>query len=219
VRWQHPERGLLAPDAFIGVAEETGLIVDLGRHVLRCACEDVVRWRAAVPGARDLGLSVNVSARQLAHPGFFEEVVEILERSEMPAHALALEITEGVLITGGGTTAATIDALRAIGVRIMLDDFGTGYSSLSYLRRFPLDVLKIDRSFVTTVHESIESRAVVEAITTMAHALGIDVTAEGVETVEQLHALRELGCASVQGYLLSRPMLAGPLEASLRCLA
>jgi EAL domain-containing protein (putative c-di-GMP-specific phosphodiesterase class I) len=136
----------------------------------------------------------------------------------MPAHALGLEITEGVLITGGGTTAETIDALRALGVRLMLDDFGTGYSSLSYLRRFPLDVLKIDRSFVTTVHESIESRAIVEAITAMAHALGIDVTAEGVETGDQLAALRELGCASVQGYLLARPMLADALEATLRAL-
>ena len=134
----------------------------------------------------------------------------------MAPHALGLEITESVLLEGGTTTLETITTLRASGVRVMLDDFGTGYSSLSYLRRFPLDVLKIDRSFITSVHESIESRVIVEAITAMAYALGIDVTAEGVETVEQLDALRELGCASVQGYLLARPMSAEGLADYLR---
>ena len=142
-----------------------------------------------------------------------------LTATGMPAHALGLEITEGVLLADGGAAISTITALRDLGVRVLLDDFGTGYSSLSYLRRFPIDVLKIDRSFVTTLPESAEDRAVVEAIITMAHALGMDVTAEGVETPEQLQVLRQLGCGYAQGYLLARPMFADKFEELLHAAA
>ncbi len=218
VRWQHPKRGLLSPATFIGVAEETNLIVPLGAKVLRQACAQVAHWRNTLPAARELALSVNVSARQIDQPAFVAEVAQALSETGMPAHALHLEITEGVLLQDSSATAATIARLRERGIRIVLDDFGTGYSSLSYLRRFSLDVLKIDRSFVADLDECIENRIIVATIITMANALGFDVTAEGIETPEQLQALRELGCAYVQGYLLARPMPAEEIEALLRTL-
>ncbi len=216
VRWQHPDRGLLPPATFISVAEETNLIVPLGDQVLRQACSQVARWRATLPAAEQLALSVNVSARQITRPTFEAEVARILAQTGLPAHALCLEITEGVLLQDSRATAETIANLRGRGIRIVLDDFGTGYSSLSYLRRFALDVLKIDRSFVTGLVERIEDRVIVEAIIMMAHAFALDVTAEGVETPEQLEVLQELGCANAQGYLLARPMPAEDLEALLR---
>jgi EAL domain-containing protein (putative c-di-GMP-specific phosphodiesterase class I) len=216
VRWQHPARGLLMPGTFISVAEETDLIVPLGAYVLRHACAQIARWRAALPAAHELSLSVNVSARQIAQPVFMSEVTRTLAETGLPAHALCLEITEGVMLQDFGATTQTIAQLRERGVRIVLDDFGTGYSSLSYLRRFALDVLKIDRSFVMGLDQGLEDRVIVEAIVTMAHALGLDVMAEGVETSEQLQALSELGSGYVQGYLLARPMPAAKIEDLLR---
>jgi EAL domain-containing protein (putative c-di-GMP-specific phosphodiesterase class I) len=216
VRWQHPERGMLAPDTFIAVAEETSLIVPLGEQVLRTACTDVARWRAEVPAASDLGLSVNVSARQITRPTFDAEVRRILTETGMPAHALCLEITEGVLLQDSLATAATIAKLRDRGIRMVLDDFGTGYSSLGYLRRLTLDVLKIDCSFVSELETRIEDQVIVKAIVMLAHAFGLDVTAEGVETPEQLQLLREFGIANAQGYLFSRPRPAAEIEACLR---
>jgi len=212
VRWQHPQRGLLAPGQFISIAEETNLIVPLGAQVLGRACAQVARWRACLPAARELALAVNVSARQIEHPAFISEVSRSLAQTGLPAPALCLEITEGVLLRDSAATASTISALRALGIRIVLDDFGTGYSSLGYLRRFALDVLKIDRSFVVGLAQGVEDRVIVEAIVTMAHALGLDVMAEGVETPAQLDALRELGSGYVQGYLLARPMPAAGIE-------
>ena len=206
VRWPHPERGLLLPGTFVPIAEESDLIVSLGTCVLRQACAQFARWRAALPAFSQLALTVNVSARQLARPALVEEVLETLARTGLPGHALVLEITEGALVREAGVAAGTIDTLRAHGIRVALDDFGTGYASLSYLQRFPLDVLKIDRSFMAGLHERIEDRAIVQAIVTMAHALGMDVTAEGVETPEQLQVVRELGSAHVQGFLFSRPL-------------
>ncbi len=215
VRWQHPKRGLLSPALFIPVAEETNLIVPLGAKILRQACAQVAHWRNTLPAASELAVSVNVSARQIDQPAFIAEVDRALSETGMPAHALHLEITEGVLLQDSSATAETIARLRERGIRIVLDDFGTGYSSLSYLRRFSLDVLKIDRSFVAELDECIENRIIVAAIITMAHALGFDVTAEGIETPEQLQALRELGCAYVQGYLMARPMPPEDIEALL----
>jgi diguanylate cyclase (GGDEF)-like protein/PAS domain S-box-containing protein len=216
VRWQHPERGLLAPATFIPIAEETNLIVPLGAQVLRHACAQIVRWRETLPRARELALSVNVSARQLTRATFDAEVAQTLSETGLPAHALCLEITEGVLLQDSSATAETIANLRERGIRIVLDDFGTGYSSLSYLQRFSLDILKIDRSFVSGLEHRLESRVIVEAIIMMAHAFGLDVTAEGVETLEELQVLRELGCAHAQGYLLARPMPAANIETLLR---
>ncbi len=216
VRWQHPKHGLLSPATFIEVAEETNLIVPLGAQVLCQSCAQVARWRDALPAARELKLSVNVSARQIAQPAFAAEVMRALLESGLPPHALCLEITEGILLQDSSATAEMLARLRESGIRIALDDFGTGYSSLSYLRRFSLDVLKIDRSFVIDLDQCLEDRVIVAAIVTMAHALGFDVTAEGVETPDQLQVLRELGCGNVQGYLLARPMPALELEALLR---
>ena len=212
VRWQHRERGLLPPAAFIQTAEETNLIVPLGEHVLRQACSQTAHWRKTIPRANELAVSVNVSARQLSRASFDAEVARTLAVTGLPAHALCLEITEGVLLQDSSATAYTIAQLRARGVRIVLDDFGTGYSSLSYLQRFSLDILKIDRSFVSGLEQQVENRVIVEAIIMMAHAFGLDVTAEGLETPEQLDVLRDLGCANVQGYLLGRPMAAADIE-------
>jgi diguanylate cyclase (GGDEF)-like protein/PAS domain S-box-containing protein len=211
VRWQHPERGLLAPATFVPIAEEANLIVPLGALVLHRACAQVVRWRETLPAASQLALSVNVSVRQLTAT-FEPELARTLAQTGLPAHALCLEITEGVLLQDSSATTKTIANLRERGIRIVLDDFGTGYSSLSYLQRFSLDILKIDRSFVQGLEQRIESRVIVEAIVMMAHAFGLDVTAEGVETHEQLQMLRELGCANAQGYLLGRPMPAADIE-------
>ena len=216
VRWQHPDRGLLSPSTFIPIAEETNLIVPLGAQIMHQACTQVARWRRDLPEARQLALAVNVSARQISHPGFGHELVRMLERTGLPAHALCLEITEGVLLQDSETNADTLSSLREYGIRIVLDDFGTGYSSLGYLRRYALDLLKVDRSFVSELDERIEVRAIVDAIIRMANAFGLDVVAEGVETPQQLQALRELGCANVQGYLLSRPLSAVDLQARLR---
>ncbi len=216
VRWAHPKRGLLAPGEFIPIAEETNLIVPLGAQVLARACGQVASWRATLPAARELSLAVNVSARQIVRPTFISEVSGALAQTGLPAPALCLEITEGALLRYSAATAHTISALRALGIRIVLDDFGTGYSSLSYLRRLSIDVLKIDRSFVVGLDQGLEDHVIVEAIVTMAHALGLDVMAEGVETPAQLDALRELGSGYVQGYLLARPMPADGVEQLLR---
>ncbi|MGO9972104.1 MAG: EAL domain-containing protein [Solirubrobacteraceae bacterium] len=218
VRWRHPERGLLLPGTFIPLAEETNLIGPLGDQVLRRACSQTALWRETLPAARELTVSVNVSARQIARPAFPAEVAGILSQTGLPPHALCLEITEGVLLQDSAVSAAAIANLRARGIRIVLDDFGTGYCSLGYLRRYALDLLKIDRSFVSGLADCIEDRVIVQAIITMAHALALDITAEGVETAEQLQVLRELGCSYVQGYLLARPMAAEELEARLRGL-
>jgi len=216
VRWQHPQRGLLSPPHFISVAEDTNMIVPLGDQVLRTACATVARWREMLPAAQDLVLSVNVSAREITRPDFDAHVARRLSEAGLPAHALCLEITEGVLLHDARANAKTIAELRERGIRIALDDFGTGYSSLSYLRCFQLDLLKIDRSFISGLDQSIEDQVIVEAIITIAHAFGLDVTAEGVETRDELQALRGLGCASAQGHLLACPMPAGQTEALLR---
>ena len=215
VRWQHPDRGLLSPATFVPIAEETNLIVPLGAQVLQLACSQVARWRQDLPQAQQLALSVNVSARQITRPAYINELLRTLAQTGLPPHALCLEITEGVLLQDSAATAETLAKLRDHGIRISLDDFGTGYSSLGYLRRYELDLLKVDRSFVTDLDERIEVRAIVDAIIMMANAFGLDVVAEGVETQEQLQALRELGCANVQGYLLSRPLPALELQSRL----
>jgi diguanylate cyclase (GGDEF)-like protein len=204
VRWQHPDRGLIPPSEFIPVAEETGLIAELGRWVLGEACSQVAAWQRefGVP----LGLAVNVSGRQLARPGFAAEVARIAERSGLIAGTLGLEITESVLIEEADAPMAALAQLRQHGLRLSLDDFGTGYSSLSYLKRFPLDSLKLDRSFIRGLGSGEEDRAIVEAVVTMARTLGLDVVAEGVETERQLAEVRALECPFAQGYLFARPL-------------
>jgi EAL domain-containing protein (putative c-di-GMP-specific phosphodiesterase class I) len=202
VRWEHPERGPIAPGDFIPLAEESGLIVALGAWVLRTACRQVVEW-----GVPDLSLSVNVSARQVASEGLVETVADALADSGLPPHALGLEITEGLLLETDDATRETLAALKRLGVRLLLDDFGTGFSSLGYLRRYDLDVLKIDRAFVADLGtDGRGDSAIVAAIVGMARALGMDTVPEGVETEGQLARLAELGCDFAQGFHLGRPL-------------
>jgi diguanylate cyclase (GGDEF)-like protein len=215
VRWDHPERGPIAPPDFIPVAEDSGLIVELGEWVLRTACRQVAVWRRET-GVDDLRLSVNVSARQMALPGLVGAVERVLAETAIPAPSLGLEITEGLLLEETPTTAQTLEGLQALGVRLMLDDFGTGYSSLGYLRNYAIDVLKIDRTFVDDLgHDGLGDAAIVEAIVGMAKALGMRVIPEGVETAGQLARLSALGCDYAQGFHLARPLPAEDLAALL----
>jgi EAL domain-containing protein (putative c-di-GMP-specific phosphodiesterase class I) len=208
VRWQHPVRGLLLPGEFIGLAEETNLIIPIGRWILEEACRQLAEWRAQ---GRDVSVSVNVSARQLADPGFPATVAAALERSGVEPGRVGLEMTESMLIEHEGEQRQTLDALKRLGVMLLLDDFGTGYSSLSYLSRFPIDGLKIDRSFVDSLGEGRPATAIVTAVTALAEALDLTVIAEGVESERQRAVLEELGCRRAQGFLFARPMPADAL--------
>ena len=200
LRWAHPERGLLAPADFLAAAERTGLIVPIGRWCLHEACRQVAGWD------RELELTVNVSARQFAAGTLAADVRAALAASGLAPERLGLELTEHTLIEDPGEAQRVLSELRAAGVRVLLDDFGTGYSSLGYLRRFNIDAVKIDRTFVAGVHEDVEQRAIVEAIVKMAEALGLDVVAEGVELEAQLSELRRMGGTRAQGFLFSRPL-------------
>ncbi|MFN8559293.1 MAG: bifunctional diguanylate cyclase/phosphodiesterase, partial [Dehalococcoidia bacterium] len=204
VRWQHPTRGLVLPGDFIADAEESGAIIDLGAWVLDEACRQAALWRSRLGIV--LVMSVNLSPRQFQQPDLVRRVREALDRSGLPADALRLEITETAAMQRTETTLRTLRALRALGVRIAIDDFGTGYSSLAYLRTFQVDTLKIDRSFVASVDVDGGTLAIIEAVTSMARALGIDVTAEGIETESQLRYLRALQCHRGQGYLFAEPL-------------
>jgi diguanylate cyclase (GGDEF)-like protein/PAS domain S-box-containing protein len=212
VRWQHAELGWLLPGDFIGVAEETGVIVELGAHVLRTACNEVARWTREHPELGSLSVSVNLSARQLIRPELVEVVRSALAQSGLEPSRLCLELTESVLLDDARASARALSDLKALGVRIGVDDFGTGYSSLTYLQRFPVDTLKVDRSFVDGVSMAGSARgdrAIVAGVIDLAHAFGLTTIAEGVETPEQLETLRQLGCEQGQGYLWS-PALPGP---------
>jgi diguanylate cyclase (GGDEF)-like protein len=205
VRWLHPTRGIVGPVEFIPLAEETGLIAPLGRWVLERAVSEVSGWSREFPDV-PLRVAVNVSGQQLARPEFLHEVRAALEASDLPPERLGLEITESILIKETGSPRSTLEALRATGVKVLIDDFGTGYSSLARLKHFPLDVIKIDRSFVIGVGAEDEDTAIVAAIVDIARSLGLQVIAEGVEGEVQLDRLRELGCHAAQGYLFSGPM-------------
>jgi len=215
VRWRHPAKGLISPAEFIGVAEETGQIVPLGRWVLKEAIRQAKAWQAADPSRGAFTLSVNVSARQLQDPDLVGQLTGMLYETGFSPANLVLEITESVLMQDMPGTVATLRELKDLGLRLAIDDFGTGYSSLGYLRRFPVDVLKIDRSFIEGVNEGTEQSAVARAIIGLSDALHLTTVAEGIETEAQLRALRELGCQLGQGYLFSRPLPALAFEALL----
>jgi diguanylate cyclase (GGDEF)-like protein/PAS domain S-box-containing protein len=219
VRWDHPTLGVIPPDEFIPVAEESDLILALGARVLEIACEQTATWRASNPTLAHLGVSVNVSARQLADPDLLATVLAVLDRTGLPASALWLEITESMLMTDPEGASRVLHALHALGVRLAIDDFGTGYSSLAYLRRFPVETLKIDRSFTMAMNESADDEAIVASVTALAHTLGMRVVAEGVEESHQLDKLRELGCDYVQGYLIGRPAAASMVRNALLSLS
>jgi diguanylate cyclase (GGDEF)-like protein/PAS domain S-box-containing protein len=215
LRWQHPGRGLMAPEDFILVAEESGLIEPIGRWVLEESCRQTSKWQRANPDAPPVGISVNLSARQLGQRDLPEIVSQCLRDSDLHPASLSLEITESALVEDSASTTEILEQLRTMGVRVVIDDFGTGYSSLGYLKRFPLDSLKIDRSFVEGLGSQQESTAIVNAIVAMAGALSIDVVAEGVETQAQLAELKQLGCAFAQGYYFAAPLTAPEIAALL----
>jgi diguanylate cyclase (GGDEF)-like protein/PAS domain S-box-containing protein len=206
IRWQHPVRGLVQPKDFIDIAEETGLIVPLGQWVLEEACRQVAAWHDGFPTAPPLILSVNLSPKQLQLPNLIDEVTRTLRITGLPPSCLKLEITEGVVMRDVETTIITLWKLKELGIRIAVDDFGTGYSSLAYLKRLPLDILKIDRSFVSALGQNHEDTAIVKAMIAMAKSLKLAVTAEGVETREQAMLLSAWGCNQGQGYYYGKPL-------------
>ncbi|HYN48707.1 MAG TPA: diguanylate cyclase [Candidatus Nanopelagicales bacterium] len=215
VRWEHPTRGLLGPPAFIPLAEETGLILAIDDAVLAEACRQARAWQRGDTRRADLVVSVNISARQFARPDLAARVAAVLAETGLPPATLELEITESLAMSDPAATGVTLRALHELGVRVALDDFGTGYSSLAYLSQLPLDVIKIDRSFVASLHDSPANLAIVRAVVGLAQGLGIAVTAEGIEREDQLTALRDLGCDRGQGFLFARPRPADEAGAAL----
>jgi diguanylate cyclase (GGDEF)-like protein len=215
VRWQHPVRGLLGPDEFVPLAERTGAIVALGAWVLATACRQAAIWQAARFALEPLVVSVNVSARQLDEPTFVVTVSQILADTGLDPTCLCLEVTETAMMSNPAGVQEAARALRDLGVRLSIDDFGTGYASLTYLRRLHANDLKIDRSFVDGLGHELDDTTIVNAVIGLAHAMGLSVTAEGVETTEQLKILRDMGCQKAQGYLMCRPVPADVLTAEI----
>jgi diguanylate cyclase (GGDEF)-like protein/PAS domain S-box-containing protein len=210
LRWLHPERGLVKPGAFIGIAERSGMILKIDRWVLREACFQAKRWRKA--GLLTERIAVNLSAIQLARTDLVNDLVSILEETNLPASQLEIEITESVLLNDTEAVAQTLAAVHDLGVRLALDDFGTGYSSLTYLRRFPVQKVKIDQSFILSLCTNASDAAIARAIISLGHSLGLQVVAEGVEAKEQLDYLRTVACDEAQGYLISMPISSSECE-------
>ena len=219
VRWQHPERGIVAPGEFIEIAEENGAILPIGRWVMREACERAVAWQKSGLTPPGLFLCVNVSAREIQQPGFVGSVEETLAWAGLEPTRLILEITETALIKATSTTVSTLEALRALGVRVVIDDFGTGYFSLSHLRQFPVDALKIAGEFVQVAEGDSRSAALAGAIVALGESLEIATVAEGIETKEHAERMRSLGCTYGQGYFFARPIGAEEIEAGMEGLA
>ncbi|HYR24669.1 MAG TPA: EAL domain-containing protein, partial [Aquabacterium sp.] len=215
VRWRHPQRGLVSPATFIPAAEDSGLILPLGRWVLETACAQLAHW-ATDPLTAQLSIAVNVSARQFRQEDFVAQVLDILARTGANPARLKLELTESSLVTEVEGVIARMTALKAHGVSFSLDDFGTGYSSLAYLKRLPLDQLKIDQSFVRDILDDPNDAAIAKMVIVLAESLGLDVVAEGVETAEQRDFLAQLGCQIYQGYWFSRPLPVAELGTFLR---
>jgi diguanylate cyclase (GGDEF)-like protein len=206
VRWEHPQRGLLDPEEFVPMAEESGLVIPMGAQVLREACLRASEWQESHPRTPPLVMSVNLSARQLSRPDLAESVEAVLKETGLAGSCLTLDITETVYVRALAGNTATLDRLRGLGAKISIDDFGMGYSSLAYLKRLPADSLKIDRSFVRGLGEDEEDTAIVHMIIELAHTLGLEVVAEGVEREEQARLLRDMGCDMAQGYHFAKPL-------------
>lgn len=215
MRWQHPTRGLIPPNDFIPLAEETGLILSLGEWAMREACRTVRAWQSRYPQYADLVLSFNLSAREFRCPEIAESILSILEETGLSASTLRIEITETDAMENAPEVMGAMRELRALGINLAIDDFGTGYSSLTYLKRFPVDTIKIDRTFVDGLGNDTEDTAIVRAVISLGQSLGLHVTAEGIESTAQFDALRELGCTTGQGYFISRPVSTEATEALL----
>jgi len=205
IRWLHPKRGLLLPAEFLSIAEESGLILPMGDWVLHEACGQLRRWQEKYPNLHNLSVNVNISSKQFLHPNFIEHIVRTLNDSGLKAEALKLEITEGVLISNYSTANEVFTKLQNLGVELQIDDFGTGYSALGYLQHFPINAIKIDRSFVNEMVKSRKSTELVRAIISIAREMGMETIAEGIETEKQLSELKGLLCSYGQGFLLSKP--------------
>jgi diguanylate cyclase (GGDEF)-like protein len=206
IRWHHPRRGLVPPSEFIPIAEETGWIIPIGQWVLCEACRQLHEWQTQFPATPPLMMSVNISGKQFTKPGFIEHIQQVLQEIPLEPNSLRLEITEGVWLNSSKEAIALFHQLHCLGIQFDIDDFGTGYSSLSYLQYFPIQTIKIARTFIERMGEQNNNAELVRAMITMAHDLGLEAVAEGVETVEQLNNLKQLGCNYGQGYLLSRPV-------------
>jgi EAL domain-containing protein (putative c-di-GMP-specific phosphodiesterase class I) len=211
IRWKHPELGLLSPAHFISAAETSGLIIPIGDWVLRTACRQAKLWQKKLEP--ELTVAVNLSARQFQQPNLTEEIAEVLEETGLDAKYLELEITESNAMQNAENTIYTLRELKALGVRISMDDFGTGYSSLNYLKRFPIDTLKLDQSFVREITSNPTDAAIASAVISMAHTLNLRVIGEGVEKEDQFQFLQARGCDYIQGYLFSPPLAVENLEA------
>ena len=211
IRWQHPQRGLISPGEFIPMAEETGLILPIGEWVLRETCRQIKRWETSSSDRNEFSLpliAVNVSPKQFRQPDFVAQVKDILDEFQLNPDRLVLELTEGIVIADVDDTVNKMNKLKSTGIQFAIDDFGTGYSSLAYLKRLPIDVLKIDQSFVRDITTNNSNSSIVEAIISMARHLGLNVTAEGVETSNELDVLRSHKCTVFQGYYFSKPLAA-----------
>ncbi|HBE81367.1 MAG TPA: hypothetical protein DDW24_01130, partial [Blastocatellia bacterium] len=206
VRWNHPSRGLITPGEFISIAETTGLIIPMTAQLLRMACTQVVDWQKRGLARPSMVVSVNLSAAYLDQPGIIDQLRTIVFETGIAPECLKLEITESAVMENAENAVKVLNRIKELGVRISIDDFGTGYSSLSYLHRFPIDMLKIDRSFVSSMEEGSENGEIVRTVIALAKALNLGVIAEGIESIHQFHQLRILGCDYGQGYLFSRPI-------------
>jgi EAL domain-containing protein (putative c-di-GMP-specific phosphodiesterase class I) len=205
VRWHHPERGLIPPSEFIPVAEETGLVMQIDRWVLRQACLQMRKWQETLPGTKRMKVSVNLSCKQFMQPLIVEQVLEILQETGLNPSSLKLEITETVMMERGDYTMSVLERLSQAGIELSLDDFGTGYSSLSYIHRFPVSTLKIDQSFIKRIGGE-QNGEIVRAVVALARNLGMEVVAEGIDNLMQVDQLRALNCEQGQGYFFSRPV-------------
>jgi EAL domain-containing protein (putative c-di-GMP-specific phosphodiesterase class I) len=210
IRWEHPDRGLISPAEFLPVAEESGLIVQMGEQVLYQACHQAAQWYRA---GRLVKVAVNIAERQFKHVNLPELIDKVLIKTGLPPEFLDLELTEGILIDNADEALRVLKTIKKMGVMLSLDDFGTGYSSLSYLKKFSLDTLKIDRSFIMDLPDDSDDKAITQAVVDLGRALGLEVIAEGVENDAQLNFLKEIGCQVMQGYYFSRPVPASEIEA------
>jgi diguanylate cyclase (GGDEF)-like protein len=206
VRWHHPQRGMVSPNSFIPIAEETGLIIPIGNWVLREACHQLRLWQKEKLKGIPLFMSVNLSVRQFAQPELIEQIDKILEETQLSPQSLKLEITESAIMDNANSAAVILQKLRERSIQLSIDDFGTGYSSLSYLHSFPINTLKVDRSFVRRIDGNPKNLGLIPAIMSIAQTMGMSAIAEGIETTQQLAQLRTLGCGFGQGYLFSKPM-------------
>ncbi len=212
VRWNHPQRGLVPPNEFIPISESTGLIIPMTVQILHSACSQIVKWQKACGSERPLSVAVNLSGKHFGHPALVEQIKTVIAETGIDAASLKLELTESAVMDNAETAILMLKQIKETGVRISIDDFGTGYSSLSYLHRFPIDLLKVDRSFVSAMEENTENGEIVRTVIALAKALNLKVVAEGIESIHQFHQLRILGCEYGQGYLFSKPLPVADIE-------